>query len=182
MARPAPPRPAPARTDNSTATRPRSPLRGDTYAAFEALPEAVRRALHESLVDWCPLRARAWLEELVGPEGLRPAQAARFLVEAIRGMDEAEVRAFAGRWAGGAAAYPHLAAGATLQRYAGAAGMPAARPVALPPRPKPPSKAPSKGSSKAPSKTQPKPHPKPRPKARPARAPLRGKRALRRRR
>lgn len=127
----------PKRTDNSTATRPRSPLRGDTYAAFEALPEPVRLALHEALVDWCPLRARQWLDGLVAEEGLRPAQAARFLVEAIRGMDEAEVTAFAGRWAGGAAAYPHLAAEATMQRYAGAAGMPKARPMALPPRPKP---------------------------------------------
>jgi len=159
-------RPAPARTDNSIATRPRSPLRGDSYTAFEALPEAVRLAMHESLVDWCPLRARAWHQELVGEEGLRPAQAARFLVQAIRGMDEAEVAAFAQRWADGAAAYPHLAAGATLQRYAGAAGMPPARPVALPPRPQPsrPKAKPGKG---------PKP---PRPQGRGKRSGRRGRR------
>ena len=46
--------------DNNMATRPRSPLKGDPYRAFEELPAEVRRALQESLVDWCPLRAREW--------------------------------------------------------------------------------------------------------------------------
>lgn len=173
----------PTRTDNSTATRPRSPLRGDTYAAFEALPEPVRLALHEALVDWCPLRARQWLDGLVAEDGLRPAQAARFLVEAIRGMDEAEVKAFAGRWAGGAATYPHLAAAATMQRYAGAAGMPAARPMALPPRAKPVPPAPPARPAKAaaPPRRGKAAAPKPQraakpPKHRPKRAARRGRR------
>ncbi|MDT8274833.1 hypothetical protein RQ734_02100, partial [Roseomonas mucosa] len=40
--------------------------------------------------------------------------------------DQAEVAAFAKTWPKGAEAYPHLAAGASLQRYAGSEGIPAA--------------------------------------------------------
>ncbi len=140
--------------DNTAATRPRSPLRGDPYRALEELPAEVRRALHEALVDWCPLRAREWLAHLQRREGLRPARAAAALVLAIRRLDHAEVVAFAGRWLKGAAAYPHLAAGATLQRYRGAAGL-------APPVPAAPA------AVAAPAR--PEPRPKPRPKVPPKR-------------
>lgn len=144
--------------DNTAATRPRSKLRGDPYQALEALPAEVRRALHEALVDWCPLRAREWHLHLLRREGLRPAQAASCLVRTIRGLDHAEVAAFAGTWPAGAGAYPHLAAGATLQRYAGAAGLP------------PPGPAPAAPAARAQPKPKPKPKPKPvaKPRARPA--------------
>lgn len=112
--------------DNNTATKPRSPLKGDPYRAFEALPTEVRRALQEALVDWCPLRAREWHLHLLNKQRLRPAQAARLLVRTIRRMDHAEVAAFARAWPKGARAYPHLAASATIQRYTGAEGLPAA--------------------------------------------------------
>lgn len=112
--------------DNSMATKPRSPLKGDPYRAFEELPAEVRRALQESLVDWCPLRAREWHLHLVRKERLRPAKAASLLVRTIRKMDHAEVIAFARTWPKGAKAYPHLAAGATIQRYRGKGGMPEA--------------------------------------------------------
>jgi hypothetical protein len=112
--------------DNSTATKPRSPLKGDAYGAFEELPVEVRRALQESLVDWCPLRAREWLVHLIRKDRLRPAKAASMLVRTIRKMDHAEVAAFARTWPKGAKAYPHLAAGATIQRYAGRDGFPQA--------------------------------------------------------
>jgi hypothetical protein len=121
--------------DNSTATKPYSTLKGDPYRAFEELPVEVRRALQESLVDWCSLRAREWHLHLLRRERLRPAQAASVLVQTIRGMDHAEVRAFARTWPKGAQAYPHLAAGATLQRYAGTDGIPVARPVPIAPPP-----------------------------------------------
>lgn len=136
--------------DNTAAARPRSALRGDPYRALEELPAEVRRALHEALVDWCPLRAREWHLHLLRRERLRPAEAASLLVRKIRGLDHAEVRDFARAWPKGAEAYPHLAAEATLQRYAGAAGIPA--PVAPAPRPPAPT-------------AQPRPAPKPRPKA-----------------
>jgi hypothetical protein len=123
--------------DNSTATRPRSKLTGDPYRAFEELPAEVRRALQESLVDWCPLRAREWHLDLLRRDRLRPDQAAFYLVQTIRRMDQAEVAAFARTWPKGAQAYPHLAAGATLQRYAGTAGIPAAKPLPVPAQPKP---------------------------------------------
>jgi hypothetical protein len=116
--------------DNSTATRPYSKLKGDPYRAFEALPAEVRRALQESLVDWCSLRAREWHLHLLRQERLRPAQAASLLVQTIRRMDHAEVAAFARTWPKGAEAYPHLAAGATIQRYAGTEGIPLPRPAA----------------------------------------------------
>jgi hypothetical protein len=120
--------------DNSMATRPYSRLKGDPYRAYEELPLAVRRALQESLVDWCPMRAREWHLHLLRQLRLRPAQATSFLVETIRGQDHAEVAAFAKTWPNGAHAYPHLAAGATLQRYAGMEGIPAAKPVRIAPQ------------------------------------------------
>jgi hypothetical protein len=135
--------------DNTAATRPRSALRGDPFQAFEELPAEVRRALHEALVDWCPLRAREWHHHLLRREGLRPAPAAASLVRTIRGLDHAEVAAFAKTWHKGAEAYPHLAAGATLQRYAGAAGIPAPAPLPA---------APAK--RERPKAKQPKPRPK----------------------
>lgn len=117
--------------DNSMAAKPYSPLKGDPYRAYEELPFAVRRALQEALVDWCPLHVREWHQHLLRQQRLRPAQAEAFMVQAIRGHDQAEVAAFARTWPAGAQAYPHLAAGATLQRYAGAAGMPATKPLRL---------------------------------------------------
>lgn len=117
--------------DNSMAAKPYSRLKGDPYRAYEELPVAVRRALQEALVDWCPLRAREWHLHLLNQRRLRPAQAASCLVEAIRSHDHAEVTAFARTWSTGAQAYPHLAAGATLQRYAGTEGIPAAKPLLI---------------------------------------------------
>ena len=129
--------------DNSMATKPYSKLKGDPYRAYEELPTEVRRALQEALVDWCPLRAREWHLQLLRQQRLRPAQAASILVQTIRRQDQAEVAAFARTWAKGAEAYPHLAAGATLQRYAGTEGIPAPEPVRIAPatrRSKPPAK------------------------------------------
>jgi hypothetical protein len=129
--------------DNSTATRPYSKLKGDPYRAYEELPVEVRRALQEALVDWCPLRAREWHLHLLRQQRLRPAQATSFLVQTIRRYDHAEVAAFARTWPKGAPAYPHLAAGATLQRYVGTDGIPAAEPILVAPTAKR-SKAPTK--------------------------------------
>jgi hypothetical protein len=119
--------------DNSMAAKPYSKLKGDPYRAYEELPAEVRQALQEALVDWCPLRAREWHRHLLHQQRLRPAQAASFLVQTIRRQDHAEVAAFAKTWPKGAQAYPHLAAGATLQRYAGTDGIPAAEPVLITP-------------------------------------------------
>lgn len=110
--------------DNNTATRPRSPLKGDAWRAFDALPPEVRHALRESLVDWCPLRAQEWHVHLLKREKLKPAKAARALVRTIRRMDHAEVAAFARAWPKGARTYPHVAAEASIQRYAGPEGLP----------------------------------------------------------
>ena len=118
------------------ATTPYSKLKGDPYRAYEELPAEVRRAMQESLVDWCPLRAREWHIHLLRQLRLRPAQAAHLLVQTIRRHDHAEVTAFARTWPKGPTAYPHLAAGATLQRYAGTDGIPAAEPVLVAPRAK----------------------------------------------
>ncbi len=149
------------------ATRPLSRLKGDPWRAYEALPAAVRVALQEALVDWCPLRAREWLLHLVRERRLTPAQAEFALVQTIRRHDHAEVAAFARAWPKGARAYPHLAAGATIQRYAGADGMPDALPLPVAARPKP-----------APA---PKPAPKRQPRGapKPKRARLSGKRRAR---
>lgn len=111
------------------ATKPYSKLKGDPYRAYESLPVEVRRALQEALVDWCPLRALEWHLNLLRQKRLRPAQATSFIVATIRKQDHAEVAAFARLWPKGAAAYPHIAAGATLQRYVGTEGIPVAEPV-----------------------------------------------------
>ena len=110
--------------DNNTATKPRSTLKGDAWRAYDALPPEVRAALRESLVDWCPLRAQEWHVHLLKREKLKPAKAARALVRTIRRMDHAEVAAFARAWPKGARAYPHVAAEASIQRYAGPRGLP----------------------------------------------------------
>lgn len=136
--------------DNNTSAKPYSKLKGDPYRAYDELPVEVRRALQEALVDWCPLRTQEWHLHLLRQERLRPAQAASFLVQTIRRQDHAEVATFARTWPGGASAYPHLAAGATLQRYAGMDGIPAAQPLCLAPKDKPKGK-PAKLRSKRPS-------------------------------
>jgi hypothetical protein len=128
--------------DNSMATKPYSKLKGDPYRAYEELPAEVRLAMQEALVDWCPLRARELHIQLLR-QRLRPAQVTFFLVQTIRRHDHAEVAAFARTWPKGPKAYPHLAAGATLQRYTGTDGIPAAEPILLAPpvkRPKAPVK------------------------------------------
>lgn len=141
--------------DNSMASRPLSPLKGDPYRAYEDLPAEVRLALQEALVDWCPLRAHAWHLDLLRKVRLRPAQAAHVMVQTIRREDQAELAAFARRWAKGAEAYPHLAAGATRQRYAGAEGMPDAEPILIPPPAlQPKAKAPVKVTGKARAKAK----------------------------
>lgn len=120
------------------ATRPFSKLKGDPYRAYEELPVEVRRALQESLVDWCPIRAREWHIHLLRQWRLRPAQATFVLVQTIRRHDHAEVAAFANTWPTGPNAYPHLAASATLQRYVGTDGIPVAEPLFVAPPPKRP--------------------------------------------
>ena len=145
--------------DNSMATRPYSKLKGDPYRAYEELPAEVRLALQEALVDWCSLRAREWYIHLLRQRRLRPAQATSFLVQAIRRHDHAEVAAFARTWPKGPNAYPHLAAGATLQRYVGTDGIPAAEPILVLPKAK---------RSKAPAK-------QPKPQARRSKAPAKRK-------
>lgn len=126
------------------ATKPRSRLKGDPYEAYESLPAEVRLALQESLVDWCPLRAREWHLDLLRRDRLRPAQAAAALVRAIRTHDQAEIAAFARTWPKGADAYPHLAAGASLQRYAGAEGI-----ATTPARARPETRADVKATARA---------------------------------
>lgn len=144
------------------AAKPYSKLKGDPYRAYEELPAEVRLALQEALVDWCPLRAREWHLQLLRRQKLRPAQAASVLVQAIRGQDHAEVAAFAKTWPKGAAAYPHLAAAATLQRYVGTEGIPAAKPILIAPPPAQPPKPRAQ-----PSKARPQPR---KARAKPAKA------------
>lgn len=134
------------------ATKPYSKLKGDPYRAYEALPGEVRLALQEALVDWCPLRAREWHLHLLRQQRLRPAQATSLLVQTIRRQDQAEVTSFARTWPKGAQAYPHLAAGATLQRYAGPEGMPAPPPLPPPKAPAQRSKAPAQRSTAQPAR------------------------------
>ena len=162
------------------ATKPYSKLKGDPWRAYEELPAEVRQALQESLVDWCPLRAREWHIHLLRERGLRPAQATHVLIQTIRRHDHAELAAFARTWPKGPKVYPHLAAGATLQRYAGREGIPAAEP--LPPlpaarRPEAPAK-----QAKAPTRRAKAAAKRSKPEAKRTKAPTKRKQARRARR
>ncbi|HWT10878.1 MAG TPA: hypothetical protein VN329_17035, partial [Roseomonas sp.] len=91
---------------------------------------------------------REWHVHLLRQLRLRPAQATHLLVQTIRRHDHAEVAAFARRWPKGPKAYPHLAAGATIQRYVGTDGIPAAEPIPVAAPAKRP-KAPARPASAA---------------------------------
>jgi len=139
--------------DNTMATKPYSTLKGDPWRAYDELPPEVRLVLQESLVDWCPLRAREWHLQLLRERGLRPAHAVHVMIQTIRRHDHAEVAAFARTWPKGPKVYPHLAAGASLQRYEGREGIPAAEPIVLPAMKR--AEAPTKRAKPAPKRAKP---------------------------
>lgn len=103
-----------ARTNSGRSLRPRGPARTRrrALAVVDRLPPAVRRALHEALVDWDPRWVRAELRRRLAV-ARTAEQAIAATVRMIHAGDETELWSFATRWP------LHVRAGARLQRYDG---------------------------------------------------------------
>lgn len=97
-------------------------LDGDAWDAFDALPPAIRRRLHEHAYDpWAVNALELW--RLIRRRTGCPHRAARRLLWYIRDCEARELAAFAAAWrARHGTAYPHVAAGASVLRYAPPAG------------------------------------------------------------
>lgn len=97
-------------------------LDGDAWDAFDALPPAIRRRLREHAYDpWAVNALVLW--RLIRRRTGCPRRAERRLLWHIRDCEARELATFAAAWrAGHGTAYPHLAAGASVLRYAPAAG------------------------------------------------------------
>jgi hypothetical protein len=99
--------------DNSTSNLRTSAFRGDPWAAFDRLPPAPRRALHEAVIDWCPLQER-WLLNKRLKAGMTPEAAVAEALELLRHDERAEIALFAGHWPARLGRYPHVGANATV--------------------------------------------------------------------
>lgn len=102
--------------DNSTSNLRPSGFRGDAWAAFDRLPPALRRALHEAVIDWCPLQER-WLLNKRLKAGMTPEAAIAEALEVLRRDERAEIALFACHWPARLGRYPHVGANATVLRY-----------------------------------------------------------------
>lgn len=97
-------------------------LDGNSWDAFDALPPVIRRRLHEHAYDpWAVNALRLW--RLIRRRTGCPRRAERRLLWHIRDCEARELATFAAAWrARHGTAYPHAAAGASVLRYAPAAG------------------------------------------------------------
>jgi Family of unknown function (DUF6525) len=94
-------------------------LQGDDWAAFEALPAAVRRRLHEHAYDAWTVNALALWKAFRRKRG-GSQRAERALLRYLDECETLERAAFAdAHLRKHGTALPHVAAGATVLRYAG---------------------------------------------------------------
>lgn len=94
-------------------------LEGDRWAAFDALPPAIRRHLHEHAYDPWAENALALWRSFRRQAGC-PRRAERRMLRHMRDCEAQELADFAAAWqARHRTPYPHLAAGASVLRYAG---------------------------------------------------------------
>ena len=103
-----------AMRNNRSAARESRPKR-DTYACFDRLPAPLRRALHESVLDWHPFDCRFWFNTY-RRTGTPECEAINRTIAMLRSSDEQEVREFSEQWPEQFGTYPHVAAGATIMR------------------------------------------------------------------
>lgn len=85
-------------------------------AAMDRLPRVLRSALWESVVNWDPRWIRWELNKLI-KAGVAHDHAARLVVARLQTDELAEIRGFSHDWPARFGRYPHVAAGATIQRY-----------------------------------------------------------------
>ena len=91
-----------------------SRYKGDRWAAFDALPSDVRRALHEGQ-DWCPLWIAAEYRKAF--KVMSYADATRAAVRLVRLADALERADFAAAYAKKYGPLPAQAARSTIVRY-----------------------------------------------------------------
>ncbi len=101
--------------NNRTAAAPILRLHGDRFAAFDALPAALRHILQNAVVNWCDLQARRKLNRLI-KAGYSEAEAVELLAAEYAAAERAEIVEFGYRWPSRFGRYPHLAAQATVLR------------------------------------------------------------------
>nr|WP_314073096.1 DUF6525 family protein [uncultured Roseococcus sp.] len=124
-----PPFPSPGPDANDVTERPRLWRRfgGDDWAAFDALPPAVRQHLHEHAYDaWTVNALILW--KVFRRQTASSARGVARLLNHLRICERLELEAFAEAYArqcGGT--LPHVAAGASTLRYGAAARRPRRR-------------------------------------------------------
>lgn len=95
----------------------KSRFRGDPLKCFDRLPADLRRAPHESTLDWCPLEVRWSLNKRV-KSGVPEHEAIALELNSLMASETEEIARFRYRWpARFSPGYPHTCAGATIMRY-----------------------------------------------------------------
>lgn len=94
----------------------RSNFRGSPMACFDRLPAQLRRVLHESNQDWCPLVER-WLLNQAVKNGTALEEAIRSACVGLVQADQEEVRSFSYCWPARFGRYPAVAARSSFVRY-----------------------------------------------------------------
>ena len=101
---------------NNVGASPYSRLRGDPLACFDRLPQEVRAALWDAVVDWDPLAVRRYLNSYT-KSGMSKADAIQEAVGIIRLSDQIEVQQFSYCWPERFGPYPAVAAKVSILRY-----------------------------------------------------------------
>ena len=101
---------------NDIAAAPVSKLRGDNFAALDALPLQIRRAIQEAITPWCVLAIADRYEMLAGKYNESFATAR--IVAWIEDVNLREIARFARtRWPEELGVYPPIAARSTMMTY-----------------------------------------------------------------
>jgi hypothetical protein len=101
---------------NSRGTALPSNFRGNPMSAHDRLPQPLRRALQDALLDWCPLVERWRMNKLI-KAGVPEAEAAERLAQGIREADARQMEAMRYAWPARFGRCPAIAAEATMLRY-----------------------------------------------------------------
>jgi hypothetical protein len=87
------------------------------WQVFDALPPPLRGMLHDALLSFDACRVAERLCDLLD-DGMGPRDVLAFMHTELRAAERFQIAAFAeAEWSRGWGEYPHLAAGATIQRY-----------------------------------------------------------------
>jgi hypothetical protein len=93
-----------------------STLDGNQWDYFDSLPETIRRAMCETTYDLDALEIRRLLD-FHGRKRMNKRRVSDLVVAMIRQNEITEISVFETMWPTQFGQYPHVAAGATIQRY-----------------------------------------------------------------